>query len=79
MLYSAYSDSYRLYTTEINNGLFVIDFKKAHVSDPEITILGTSFIDMNKLLAKYDLHMPSDAIFLGVTLVKSINLPKSDS
>lgn len=56
-----------------------MDFIKAHVEDAEITVLTTSYIDLNKLLADNNLHMPNDAIFLGVTFIKSIVLPQFDS
>lgn len=79
LLRSGVTDAYRLYITEIKNGLFVLDFIKAHVSDPEITILTTSYIDLNALLQKNNLHMPDDAIFLAVTYVKSVPTPQFDS
>jgi hypothetical protein len=79
MLYSANTDAYRLYITETTHGLFVVDFTKAHISDPEITILTTSYIDLHKLLAANNLHMPNDAIFLGVTYVKSVPTPHFDT
>lgn len=34
MIYSSNTEAYRLYITEINHGLFVVDFTKAHISDP---------------------------------------------
>lgn len=79
LLRSGVTDAYRLYITEIRHGIFVLDFIKAHISDPEITILTTSFIDLKALLEKNNFHMPDDAIFLAVTYVKSVPTPQFDS
>ena len=79
MLYSANTDAYRLYITEIDHGIFVVDFIKAHIQDPEITILTTTFIDLKKLLEANNLHMPNDAIFLSTTFVKAIPSPHFDT
>ena len=56
-----------------------MDFVKAHVSDSEITILSQTYIDLQKLLSDNNLHMPNDAIFLGVTFIKSIVIPHFDT
>ena len=79
LLYSGNTDAYRLYVTEINHGLFVMDFIRPHFLDPEITVLTTSFIDLHKLLEDNGLHMPDDAIFLAVTFVKAIPLQHFDT
>ena len=66
MTHSVLSDTFRLYITELNNGFFVIDFTR-HLNDPEITVLSVRYVDMNELLKKNKLHMPTDATFGAIT------------
>ena len=74
LLYWGSFDTYRLYITEISHGLFVVDFTR-HFTDPEITILRTTFVDLHKMLAENNYHMPDDAIFLAVAYVKTVPSP----
>ncbi len=78
MVYSTNAQAYRLYITEARYGFFVVDFVKAHVSDAEITILTTSYVNVKKLLEDNNLHMPIDACFLAVSFVKAQYNPHFD-
>lgn len=78
LVYSGNTDAYRLYITEARYGFFVVDFVKAHVSDTEITILTTTFINVKKLLEENNLHMPNDAAFLAISYVKATYNPHFD-
>ena len=68
LVFDSINNVYRLYLTEIDSGLFVIDFtyKPGRF---EINIVKTSFIDVKALLEKNNLHMPYDASFQAVTRV----------
>jgi hypothetical protein len=68
LVYSAANNCYRLYVTEIDVGLFVLDFTHG-VGRREINIVTISFVNLKTLLEKYNLHMPDDALFLSVSLV----------
>ena len=67
-MYDQQDDAYRLYVTEMNNGLFVIDFNHTFVHN-EIQVLATNYIDLNEVLEKNNFHMPLDAHFLAVTFL----------
>lgn len=49
LVYDSDDDAYRLYVTEVNHGLFVIEFNHTFGHN-EIQVLATNFIDLNKLL-----------------------------
>lgn len=66
MTHSALTDTFRLYITEINNGFFIVDFTR-HTWESEIHIISIKYVDMNELLGKTELHMPSDATFQAIT------------
>jgi hypothetical protein len=79
IVYAAPTNTYRLYITEARYGFFVIDFVKAHVSDAEITILTTSFVNVRQLLQDVKIHIPNDASFQAISYVKSNVIPHFDS
>jgi len=65
-MYDQLDRTYRLYVTELTNGLFVLDFGHKFGSR-ELEIITTNFVDLNKLLQDNGFHMPNDAVFLAVT------------
>lgn len=66
LTHSVLTDTFRLYITEINNGFFIVDFTR-HSWESEIHILSIRYVDMNDLLKKNTMHMPSDATFQAIT------------
>lgn len=66
LMYDGFDQNYRLYVTELNRGLFVIDFLHK-MGEREINIITTNYIDLNKLLNDHGFHMPADATFLAVS------------
>ena len=63
------SSLYRLLVTELNTGLFVVDFKWTNNRD-EIVITKTNFINLKELLGNISMPLPNDAHFQAVTVVK---------
>jgi hypothetical protein len=59
---------FRLYVTEVNNGLFVVDFTH-EIGRDEISIRKVEYIDLAQTLVRQDLHLPSDASFQAVSLL----------
>lgn len=79
LTYSGHNNAYRLYITEARYGFFVVDFVRAHVSDPDITLLTPNFVDVKKLLEDNNLHLPIDATFQAITFVKPLSHPLYDA
>lgn len=77
LTYSSANRAYRLYVTEVDSGLFVVDFTYT-VGQRELTILKTSFIDLKALLEKNNLHLPNDGSFQAVTKLNSRYHPRFD-
>ncbi len=57
----------------------MVDFVRAHASDPDITLLTPNYVDVKKLLEDNNLHMPIDASFQAITFVKPISHPLFDA
>jgi hypothetical protein len=70
LVFAVSNDCYRLYVTDIDEGLFIMDFTH-EIGRREISIITVGFINLKLLLEKNNLHMPSDALFLSVSLVAS--------
>jgi hypothetical protein len=68
LVYVAAQRCYRLYVTEVDNGLFVIDFTH-ELGRREINILTINYINVRTLLEKFELHFPTDASFQAVNLI----------
>jgi hypothetical protein len=49
LMFDSFDDVYRLYVTELYNGLFVLDFKY-RLGARDLNIVTMNFIDLNKLL-----------------------------
>ena len=68
--YHPETKTYRLYITEIDHGLLVLEF--SHDFDAEaITILETHVIDIPAMLTKHKFAKPYDATFQAVTLARA--------
>ena len=63
------SSIYRLAITEINHGLFFVDFKFTR-GRQSIEIIKVEFIDLNKVMIKDNLHMPNWAFFWGIAITQ---------
>ena len=76
--YAPFTQVYRLYLTEVDNGLFVVDFKY-ELGRREINILLVQFIDLKKVVQKQQLYIPDDASFFAVTVIAGQYHPKYDT
>lgn len=68
LVYSSADQSYRLYVTNIEGGLFIVDFTH-QLGRKTITIVSISYVDIKVLLEKNNLHMPTEATVEDVSLV----------
>lgn len=62
------TDTYRLLVTELDSGLFTVHFTY-HRGSKEISVRQTSFLDVNRLLAKHNYSMPFNSHFAAVRVV----------
>lgn len=62
------SDLYRLFITEVDHGLFLIDFNWVPGYD-EVNTLHISFINLREMLLNESLPLPNQATFQAVTII----------
>jgi hypothetical protein len=74
MTFSTFTDTFRLYITEIDHGFFVMDFTR-HSWENELHILSVRYVDMHALLKAHDLNMPSGATFQAITFTGVTDIP----
>ena len=62
-------DTYRLYLTELDHGLFVLDFTYK-VGNKNINVVKTTFLNLKELLLSNNLFLPNGAFFSSITMIK---------
>ena len=61
------SSIYRLAITETKRGMFFVDFRFTK-GRQSLEIIKVSFVDLNKVMAADNLHMPNLAFFWGLAI-----------
>jgi hypothetical protein len=69
LIFSSKIQLYRLFVTEVKNGLFITSFiwRKGF---NELTLKSIDYIDLNQVLADSGFHLPNDATYEAVTHVR---------
>ena len=69
--YDAVKDVYRLYITDIVQGILIVEFSYQKAAK-QITILHKNFIDIPKLLSEQHKKIPYDATYQAIKVVSAV-------